>query len=869
MPPLTGDQKREEARWCASGSAGVPRRTRRTSVCERTPLDARVYSAGRGIRQAGRPRSPMHAILLAALLLVLWFAGSVFAADVLKFDPTRKGLAAVADPAASEMRAVAVGVESESGKVVLGALKKPLAPGLYRFSPRIRLHLPADYDASRLKLTFSVVNDANAVAQIPLLWPLFDARPGAYTEFDREVSFTGTALPSFELSWSVAVLGAGEKPRAVRPMKAPSIDDANRLRPPTKAGGDSSLGDLVNELQADVAVPVASIAYPAVLVDRLAFSAASTTLAVERVWPEKVHVYPGEANPVEVTVRNYQSKSETALVRFVIGTRLDEPSAPMEAQLTVPPGGTATHRFPWSAGMREFGHEARATILSAGQPVHSASEYFSVGAPIWKTAIQGSGFLAWFGREAQFPEHVANNRRAYINVEEAFSWQPSSWTDLNPTGDDWWTGQGDAHNSRSGLDLWMKLSHGNGIKMITYSWPSASGPAGIEWGRKHPDLVTHVKVGLASEFHDVEDLRFYDLVHTNPAFRGHHYGVWHGFGINRGYLEAIDLGAEEIIRSARTFGWDGVRFDSPPGWSAMDAAEVHADFERLGVGKKMAELLPEFFNVKTGNWDDLAISTRNVRWLRHRFQTEIGEHFAVSYNFGVAVDASGKPVGPIDFQRECSRGGGQLMHEAIRQSQSWEAYRKTALHQAEVARQNGGYDTIFVPDRSPAWLHSFAAIFTFASGSHPYLNYGWGPTMAGAYSQFMTRYGEYCWDLALAPVPAEKSGITVKSDAALLWQDYVRQRQLADGAVQTVVHLVTPPSTDAVVPPGKNGTMVPWQKDIVVRKNGTAKPIVWLLTAEPRTHAEPLAVRADADGFAVTVPEHRYWTVLVWTVGAK
>ncbi len=811
-----------------------------------------------------------RARLLAALLIALLVGTQVCLGDVLKFDPTRKGLSAVADPAASEMRAVAVDVGSESGKVVLGALKKPLPPGLYRFAPRIRLHLPADYDASRLKLTFSVVTDGKPVAQIPLLWPLFDARPVAYTEFDREVSFTGSAMPSFELSWSVAALAAGEKPRAVRPVKAPSIDDANKAPGKIKTkGSDSPLGDLVSELQADVAVPLASITYPAVLVDHLAFSAESTTLAVEKVWPEKVHVYPGEANPIEVTVRNFQSKPATALVRFEMRTGLDEASAPVEVQLTVPPGSTAKHRFEWSAGKREFGHEARVTILSAGKPVHAASEYFSVSAPIWKTAIQGSGFLAWFGREAQFPEHVESNRRAYINVEEAFSWQPSSWTDLNPTGDDWWTGQGDVHNSMSGLRLWMKLSHANGIKMITYSWPSASGPAGIEWGRKHPDLVTHVGVGLASEFHDVEDLRLHEFVHSNPAFKGHRYGVWHGFGINRGYFEAINLGAEEIIKSARTFGWDGVRFDSPPGWSAMDAAEVHADFERFGVAEKMAKLLPEFFSVKTGNWGDLAISTRNMRWLRHRFETEIGAHFAVSCNFGIETDADGKPVKPVDFLRECSKGGGQLMHEAIRLSSSWESYRKIALHQAEVARQNGGFDTIFVPDRAPAWTHSFAAIFTFASGSHPYLNYGWGPTMAGTYSQFMTRYGEFCWDLALAPVRAAESGITVKSDATLLWQDYVRQRNLADGAVQTVLHLVTPPPTDAVVPAGKNGTMMPWQKDVVVRKKGTVKPVVWLLTAEPRTRAEQLDARAEGDGFAVTVPEHRYWSTLVWTEGAK
>ncbi len=197
------------------------------------------------------------------------------------------------------------------------------------------------------------------------------------------------------------------------------------------------------------------------------------------------------------------------------------------------------------------------------------------------------------------------------------------------------------------------------------------------------------------------------------------------------------------------------------------------------------------------------------------------------------------------------------MHEAIRLSSSWEAYRKTALTQAEIARQNGAYHTVFCPDRAPAWGHNFAAIFTFAAGSHPYGDYGWGPAMAGAYSQFMTRYGEYCWDLALAPVSAAEAGLAVQSEAPLLWQDYVRRRRLADGSQQTVLHLISPPPVDTVVPAGKIGTLVPWQKDVVITKRGALKPVVWLLSAEPATRAEQLTPRAVGDGFAVTVPEHR------------
>lgn len=809
---------------------------------------------------------PLPLASMKTALLWILLACQGVAAITVKFAPDQKGLAAVADPGASDKHTVAVNLSTESGSVILASLKKPLAPGLYDFASRLRLLLPAEYDRSRLKLTLSLLVDGKAVAQKPLTWLHFNPRTGAYTEFEQQLSFTKASAPVLELSWSIAPLPVGEKPRPVTSVKGPTIDEVvPKTAVKGKKSGSDLVDDLVSDLQSDQAVALSSITYPAVLAEGMTISAASTGLAVEKVWPEKVHVYPGEANPIEVSVRNYGAAPVKAVVRLEVHTGLDQTSPPLEATVEVPAGALVKHRFPWTATEVSYGHEVRATVTGANQPIHVASEYFSVGAPIWKTSLQGSGFITWFGREFQFPEHVETNRLRYINVEEAFSWQPSSWTDLNPTGEDWWTGQGNAHNSRRGLQQWMDLSHREGIKLITYSWPSASGPSGIEWGRRHPELVTHVGVGLASEFHDVEDLKLYDLLHTNIAYKGLHYGVWHGFGINLGWLKTIDLGATEIVNSAKTFGWDGVRFDSPPGWSAMGAEEMHAEMKQMGLAERVTPLIPEYAGVTTGNWDGEAISIRNIRWLRHRFHTEINPRFAISYNYGINVEAGDRR--PPAFYRECCKEGGQIMHEAIRLSSSWEAYRKTALQQAEMARQAGAYHTVFSPDRAPGWGHNFAAIFTFAAGSHPYLDYGWGPSKAGAYSQFMTRYGEYCWDLALAPLTAEKAGLSVQSEAALLWQDYVRQRPLADGSVQTVLHLISPPPTDSVVPAGKIGALTPWQKDVVVRKKGAAKPVVWLLSAEPATHAEPLTPRAVGDGFAVTVPEHRYWSVLVWTEG--
>src|SRR4051794_38663098 len=143
-----------------------------------------------------------------ATALCLWalLLGQSPAADLLKFAPEQKGLAAVTDPGASDKRAVAVNLSTESGAVILGSLKKPLAPGLYHFAPRLRLLLPAEYDRSRLKLTLSFLLEGKPVAQQPLTWLHFNERAGAYTEFAQRISFTKPSAPVLELSWSIAPL---------------------------------------------------------------------------------------------------------------------------------------------------------------------------------------------------------------------------------------------------------------------------------------------------------------------------------------------------------------------------------------------------------------------------------------------------------------------------------------------------------------------------------------------------------------------------------------------------------------------------------------------------------------------------------------
>ena len=779
-------------------------------------------------------------------------------AQVVELGLAGKSTARVTDPAASQNEAVAVRLTAPA-QWSLG--KPPLAPGVYRFSLRLRAHLPKDYDISRLQLKFFLRDGDNSILELPVNWTLLDGRPGVYTTIVRELSITQPIQPVLAFESEIKALRPGQKKRPVQPHKKPSVLDDDREPAVTD--------ELTASLADETPRPVAEFKEPAVLLDTAEIKLINDKLVVDRVWPEKVHVYPGgEPNPITVTVRNFRPQPVAATVRLTLRSGLDEVSAPQEAPVTVPGNSTATCRFDWKSGAREYGYGACAELLVAGQPVHAATEYFSVSTPVWKTSLQGSGFLTWYGREDEFPAHVAGNRKSYINVEEAFSWQPSSWTDLNPTTEVWHTGQGNAHNSLKGLRLWMSLSHSNGIKLTTYNWPTASGPVGLEWARRYPDLWCYGEVGPGRGSFDLEDLRLYDITHARPELKHYQQGNWYSVFVNLGRQGTIDWGASEIIKSAKNFGWDGVRFDFPPGWSAMSAEEMHAEFAAAGITNVMAQLLPEYYGITTGAWDSVAVSTRNYRYLRHRFFTEVSSNFAVSYNYGLP-DKDINNFDPRKNQRiyaEACAQGGQIMDEAIRGSGSWKGYREEALKQAGVARQCGGFHECFPAEA--ATFPAYSAIFTFAAASHPYTFYGWGPSMPGNYTAFMTRYGEYCWDIAFQPVAADAAGVTIDDKYQLLWQPFLRARRTATGATQTVVQLVSPPVNDEVAPvTGARST--PWATGVTVHKRGTAPPVVWRLSAEPDVQCEKLEPHQEGDGFTVTIPEHRLWTVLVWEEAAQ
>ena len=337
-------------------------------------------------------------------------------ANVIALGRVQSGTARLAtDPNAPGGHCIAVRVTEQPGAIDLTMpTARKSGPGYYRVSLPVCIHTRPKFNTAYLKLglNFSATNTVwlpFVIAPCQL-----NGTPDAWTVLTRTVLAAGRLAvqkyPEDRLEFYHHTVGQPKSPRTAFEYTT-NVLESTGLDIETK-GSMPRRWIFSTRWMPTRRRPLAQIDYPAILVGDPVIEPVSTTYMVDKVWPEYLHIYPGGTNPVEVTVRNFTSQPATAQVRLEMQTGLDENALVGQQTVTIPARGIVKAQFPWVAGLREFGYGAMATLLIDGKPIHTATEYFSVSTPIWKTAIQGSGFITWYGRDYFLKPHVEANRKA-------------------------------------------------------------------------------------------------------------------------------------------------------------------------------------------------------------------------------------------------------------------------------------------------------------------------------------------------------------------------------------------------------------------------------------------------------------------------
>ncbi|MDA0838781.1 MAG: hypothetical protein O2857_13460 [Planctomycetota bacterium] len=786
---------------------------------------------------------------------LLWSPHSAAAPLLIEIEELDLGLHLAADPSASKKIACVVSLEKDSGGTGFDTVEEVPA-GKYRATLRVRspkLHLPL-VDATKVSLAVSAGEEQLSTVSCGRL---SFSTPDEYAEVSLQFVLEKPSSLSFSLHW-------------IRDAASTAIATA-RNAPTLPKDGTLGAGKDEEELDSGVIeLELNEIKYACLLLDRLSIQRIGADVFIERVWPQKVHIAPGEENPIEVTLRNVGGqKREVALeLRVLGGLQETQPAIlPERRRVSLMPGKT-TVRFDWTARQR-FGHEARVELFAGDELVDRASEYFGVSKNVWEISLQAPGFLEWvWGQRTRFIEDmVERDRAAYMNVVEAFSWAPCSFSDLTPSEEEWWTGQNAYHQVLEEGKRWFRLAKQNGLKMITYSWPAASGPIGMEFARKNPGWISNQEIGLGLSF-NVRDLRFRRWANdSGKPFLAAVSRQWHSGSIDRGQLSAINYGANEIARSAKMLGWDGVRFDMPWTWSAMGGKGVHSEFDTLGINEEIKQLLPDLYG-KQDTWSGDEVSLRNLRWTKHTISKQFPD-FVYSYNWGVPFikeDNQGRQQTSRAYAEACA-GGGQIMDEAIRHwAGPWKDYADRILRESDYVRNLGGhFEVVGMSTEGLTELDRiYMKIFTLAGRAHPYIGtYQWGNSPTGTYSQFATRFSELLWHEDWKTLPEPEKHFAVSSVYPIWWQKHVCIRQV-DGRTSILLHLIAAPPTEKPFQLAK--TLPPEQKDVRVtfkEFEGLKPGRVLACTAEPETRTLEVALKKVGEVFEVTIPEHHYWTVLM------
>ncbi len=254
---------------------------------------------------------------------------------------------------------------------------------------------------------------------------------------------------------------------------------------------------------------------------------------------------------------------------------------------------------------------------------------------------------------------IPSVRDAGAVVTEYFFWGPDDFGNLTPDEAQWFSGQGNYLITQADVHAVIDAAHANGLAAVTYGKNIMSTTGlqvnrdGAELTRRHPEWAQWMCSGEPKWAFDVSRYRMsFDQVREQVQLKGKGWSGWNLVAVNCGDKDAVQFGADEIVRSAKKYGWDGIRFDDHFTMESVFNGGVNFDGSIYERG--------EDFEALTERNNQIMIDTARV----------YSPHFLLGYNYGTTYHGRGVRY-PDAFAQTC-RDGQFVM---IEHSGWWNGYR--------------------------------------------------------------------------------------------------------------------------------------------------------------------------------------------------
>ncbi|MCX7430952.1 MAG: hypothetical protein NTY17_08120 [Planctomycetia bacterium] len=742
-----------------------------------------------------RGRLPSPCICISAALLMVWAAVLPAAETTLEISFTpeqlqarnveRSGVVAGQQGPVFETVVDAAGEKTEG--TMASAQTAPLSPGLYEAAITFDAELFPDYPTLPFAMPswLSIGGTRAAGGQPPVNRPVWLHDIATSTQpLTRVVPFEVTGAPSayrISLDWRThhRVPGLGKAAARVHGITVRRIDTGCFIR--------------------------------SVLTDKVITAPGGSAIAVCEI--------------VNVGEQPWQGTLDLTLL-----SGIEDRRSVGTVEVVVPAGEATTLRQEFDVGLQLFGRGLVATLADASGPIHTRDTAFAVADHFWDVALgtTGGGIVANSGMygdrgPALVKEQVAHMRARYSNWFEKTFWAPDDWGNLMPTEPEWASGQAARQEHAGYLKQHISAARDQGIRVISYGKGMAGGPSAYELLRKKPEFfVRNERTGRWGANADLWDLDHWSDFTVRAKEPKKFTTSWHRIPPDLARLDALDHGIDQLIASARRFGFDGVRFDGH--FSAVDDV----------------------------------VSTFNMRRLKERVWREHPDYL-FGFNFCAPLDYAD----PFPHEvREGLAGGGMWMNEAVGQWSrkgsgnftSWRDYATQELASSRRIQAAGGtYHLIHrLPAERTEQQRYYKFVISVLAGAHPcYGDHEFAPG-ATNWGRFLTRFGGLFWHPRRAAVdPAVVGFEAIGLPADVAWQTWPQTVPVAADREWLVVPFLRYPATDEIAKtdaypaPATGGRLA--VKATALRSR--VKQAWWI---EP--DAEPVPLKMDGDGTLALPP---------------
>jgi len=643
-----------------------------------------------------------------------------------------------------------------------------------------------------------------------------------------EISFVNRKAGPVEIRLS----GGELAPEARSELNALLAKTATLGRPgglpaPAKGNGTRNQGnlDLLDDILGEKVSDAAQSPLPMVMLAELAVQRVSGAVLVARVETDRITYAPGATGTCTVVIENLAPARSDVKLSLDLVAGIAEARRIATSDLALEAGQTLGQSYLLEVGRAEWGRGLVARASTAeGEDLGTGA--FSVVTHPYQVAFHGqgtpmSGSDLWKPDEleAKAEQIARQNVQRYSNIYEAFAWAPCDYSEMTPDDDrPFYSGQTQYAKKRSALQALHRVFHKHGIFCITYGKACASGLPGLEYAHRYP-----ARINVFGPFGFAHESCRVDIIDRMLEGRYRKHGIhedfwqsWISCWTHFGNLDAENYGCDEIVRSARLLGWDGVRYDGHFTW-----------------------------------WQDPPGSAKTVQYCADRIRTQI-PGFALGYNYmGTRHHTREGALTDIELAA-CASGGGTIMSEIYRNLLGDVNVNIRHLQSGgDAVRLHGGY-WLAIFDNASIWNEALV----MAGGARP--------MGGGALRKFGTRFSAHIFDPAMRRLQDPSRIIRPVADPGFLWDSFVYQRPIAADRSELVLQLVNVGSqlhfqgSQSQAPAGIN----PPRRDVVFELSlpqGYAAESVF--ACDDVSNFQPMAARFD--GNRLSIPRVSVWTMVV------